>query len=143
MRSSAPVRAFGLALALPQAVIGVWASLSPRGWFDSFPGIGPALAAAEPPFNPHLVTDAAAGFLATGGLLLLACLHGGQVEIRMGAVAYLLFCVPHLIYHAAHPSPLLPALNDALNVVLIGTQAAGALALVLLTTHRKAIAWAS
>ena len=143
MRSSAPVRAFGLALALPQAVVGAWATLSPRGWFDSFPGLGPALAAAEPPFNPHLVTDAGAGFLATGGLLLLACLHGGQVEIRAGAVAYLLFSVPHLIFHAAHPSPLLPALNDALNVVLIATQALGALVLVLLTTHRKAIAWAS
>lgn len=143
MKSSSPVRAFGVALAVPQTVVGIWATLSPRGWFDSFPGIGPALAAAEPPFNPHLVTDAAAGFLATGGLLLLASLHGGQVEIRAGAVAYLLFCVPHLIYHAAHPSQLLPAFNDALNLVLIGTQVLGAVGLVLLTTHRKAIAWAS
>ncbi len=89
------------------------------------------------------MTDAAAGFLATGGLLLLACLHGGQVEIRAGAVAYLLFGVPHLIYHAAHPSPLLPAFNDALNVVLIGAQVLGGTVLILLTTHRKAIAWAS
>lgn len=143
MRSSAPVRAFGIALALPQLVVGVWATLSPRGWFDDFPGFGPALAAAEPPFNPHLVTDAGAGFLATGGLLLIACLHGGRAEVRMGAVAYLLFSVPHLVFHVAHPSPRLAAFNDALNVVLIGTQALGALVLILLTTHRKAIAWAS
>ncbi|GAA1535654.1 hypothetical protein [Nocardioides humi] len=137
------VRAFGVAVAAPQAAIGAWAVLTPRGWYDDFPGIGPALAAAEPPFNAHLVTDAGAGFLATGLLLLGACLLGGLVEIRVAAIGYLLFTVPHLVYHAAHPSPLPPALNDVLNVVLLGAEAAAGLTLVVLTTHRKAVAWAS
>lgn len=143
MKAPTPVRAFGLALAVPQTVIGLWAVLSPRGFYDSFPGIGPALVAAEPPYNAHLVTDAGAGFLATGGVLLGACLIGGLAEVRVGAAAYLLFAVPHLAWHAAHPSDLLAAGNDVLTVVLLGVQAAGALTLVVLTTHRKAAAWAS
>ncbi|RHW25606.1 hypothetical protein D0Z08_19075 [Nocardioides immobilis] len=143
MKDLTPTRAFGLALALPQTVIGVWAVLSPRGWYDSFPGFGPALAAAEPPFNEHLITDAGAGFLATGGLLVGVCLFGGPAEMRIAAIGYLLFCVPHLVYHALNPSPLLPAFNDVLNVVLIGAQVAGGATLIVLTTHRKAVAWAS
>lgn len=143
MRDRTPVRAFGLALAVPQTVIGLWAVLSPRGFYDTFPGIGPALVAAEPPYNAHLVTDAGAGFLASGGVLLVACLLGGVAELRLGAVAYLLFVVPHLTWHATHPSDLLAAGSDVLNVVLLGAQAAGAATLVVLTTHRKAAAWAS
>ncbi|KAA1415840.1 hypothetical protein F0U44_19560 [Nocardioides humilatus] len=133
--SLVPLRVFAAAIALPQAVIGVWAVLSPRGWFDDFPGIGPALAAAEPPFNAHLVTDAGSGFLATGVLLLGASLVGGLAEIRVAAIGYLLFCVPHLVWHAAHPSDLLAAGNDVLNVVLIGAQAAGALLLIVLASR--------
>lgn len=143
MSTLAPVRVFGAVTALPQTVIGAWAVLTPRGWYDDFPGIGPALAAAEPPFNAHLVTDAGAGLLATGLLLLGASVLGGLPEIRMAAIAYLLFNVPHLAYHAAHPSPLLPALNDVLNVVLLAAEVAAGITLVVLTTHRKAIAWAS
>lgn len=143
MTSTNPARAFGITLALPQAAIGIWAVVSPRGWFDSFPGIGPALAAAEPPFNDHLVTDAGAGFLATGLLLLGACLVGGQVEVRVASYGYLLFCAPHLLWHAAHPSDLLAAGNDVLNVALIGAQVAGAVTLIVLTSPRKAAAWAS
>jgi hypothetical protein len=143
MKEMTPARVFGIALAVPQAVIGVWAVLWPRGWYDEFPGLGPALAAAEPPFNAHLITDAGAGFLATGGLLLGACLLGGATEIRVAAIGYLLFCAPHLVYHELHPSPLLAASNDVLNVVLLGIQVAGGVTLVVLTTHRKALAWAS
>lgn len=143
MKAPTPLRAFGAAVALPQAVIGVWALVTPRGWFDDFPGIGPALAAAEPPFNQHLVTDTAAGFLATGVLLLGASLLGDPAAIRVAAIGHLLFNVPHLAFHAANPSPLLPALNDVLNVVLIGAEVAAGVTLLVLTTHRKAMAWAS
>lgn len=143
MRSLTATRAFGIALAAPQLVIGVWAVLSPRGWYDTFPGVGPALVAAEPPYNAHLAGDAGAGFLATGGLLLGACLLGGDGAMRVAAAGYLLFCVPHLAYHALNPSPLLGAATDVLNVVLIGAQATGAVTLIVLTTHRKAKAWAS
>src|SRR5688572_3885119 len=125
MKELTPIRVFGIALAVPQAVIGIWAVLSPRGWYDNFPGIGPALVAAEPPYNQHLITDAGAGFLATGVLLLGTCLLGGPAEIRIAAIGYLLFCAPHFVYHALNPSPLLATTNDVLNVVLLGAEVAG------------------
>lgn len=143
MKDLTPIRVLVVALAVPQAVIGLWAVLSPRSWYDNFPGIGPALAAAEPPYNAHLITDAGAGFLATGGLLLGACLLGGPAEMRVAAIGYLLFAVPHLVYHAANPSPLLPTFNDMLNVVLLGAEVIGGVTLIVLTTHRKAREWAS
>ncbi len=63
-------------LAVPQLVTGAWAILRPAGWFADFPGIGPALVAAEPPFNRHLATDAGAGFLAIGVCLAVAVVFG-------------------------------------------------------------------
>lgn len=143
MRQLTPARWFGIALAVPQVVIGVWAIAFPRGWYDDFPGIGPALVAAEPPFNEHLVTDAAAGFLAIGALLLGACLWGGEGEMRFAAIGYLIWSAPHFAYHALHPSPLLETFNDVLNGVLLGIEVLGSATLILLTTHRKAMAWAS
>jgi len=142
-RTPTPVRAFGIALALPLVVIGVWARITPRGWFEDFPGFGPALAAAEPPYNEHLVTDVAAGFLAIGVLLLGACLLGGPAEMRLAAAGYALFGLPHLVYHAAHPSSLLSTSGNVLNVVLLAAQVAGGILLIVLTNHRKAAAWAS
>ncbi len=143
MKALTPVRAFGIALAAPQVVIGLWAVLTPRGWYDDFPGIGPALAAAEPPFNQHLVTDAGAGFLGIGAVLLIACLWGGQGEMRLAAIGYLIWSGPHFVYHALNPSPLLSTFSDVLNVVLLGVEVLGSATLILLTTHRKATAWAS
>ena len=41
---------------------GVPATLAPRWFFDSFPGLGHAWTAAYPPYNGHLVTDLGATF---------------------------------------------------------------------------------
>lgn len=143
MKALTPTRAFGIALALPLLVTGLWARIAPRSWFDDFPGPGPALVAAEPPYNEHLVTDAAAGFLAVGVVLLAACLLGGRGEIRLAGIAYLVFGVPHAAYHALNPAAALSRGGDALSIGLLAAQVAGGALLVLLTTHRKAVAWAS
>lgn len=137
MKDPGPARALALALALPQLVVGLWAVLAPRSWYDDFPGVGPALAAAEPPFNRHLTTDAGAGFLAIGVLLAVAAWTADRAHLRLAAVGYLVFGVPHLIYHAAHPSPLLPASSDVLNVVLLSAEALAAVVLFLIAPPRK------
>ncbi len=73
-----PLVRWGLALALApaQLVTGLWAVLAPLAWFDDFPGLGPSLIAADPPYNQHLATDAGAGFLATGVALVVGRRHG-------------------------------------------------------------------
>jgi len=41
----------GVTLALPQLVIGFWAVLAPKNWFESFPGFDPRVVASVPPYN--------------------------------------------------------------------------------------------
>jgi hypothetical protein len=40
-------------LAGPQLLIGVWAELAPKSFFESFPGVDPRLVAGGPPYNEH------------------------------------------------------------------------------------------
>lgn len=108
-------------LAGPQLLIGLWAVLAPRNWYDTFPGIDPRLVAAEPPFNAHLATDAGAGFLATGIALAVAAVWGHRAAIRIALVAYGGFALPHLVYHAAHPAPLLTGVEDLFNVAMLAS----------------------
>jgi hypothetical protein len=108
-------------LAAPQLLIGLWAVLAPRNWYETFPGIDPRLVAAEPPFNAHLATDAGAGFLATGIALAVAAVWGHRAAIQIALIAYAAFALPHLVYHAAHPAPLLTNGEDFLNVATLAT----------------------
>jgi len=106
-------------------------------WYTSFPGLGPALPAAEPPYNAHLVTDTGAGFLAVGVVLAVAALVGSRAALTVALLGLVAFSVPHLIYHAAHPSPLLSASRDAFNVVVLGAQSALPLLLLVLSRRRE------
>lgn len=110
-----------MTLAVPQLVIGVWAVLAPRNWFETFPGIDPRLVAAEPPYNAHLATDAGAGFLATGLALAVAALWGQRAAIQIALLAYGAFAVPHLLYHGASPAPGLTGGEDLFNVAVLAT----------------------
>src|SRR5258708_38801097 len=86
-------------LGAPQLVIGLWAVLAPKNWFESFPGFDPRLVAAEPPYNAHLATDAGAGLLATGVVLLVAALWANRAAIQAALLAYVAFTLPHAVYH--------------------------------------------
>lgn len=127
------LRWFVAALALPQLVTGLWAVTAPRHWYETFPGFGPMLVAADPPFNAHLATDAGAGFLATGVVLVLAAAWGERrlVQVALGGV--LAFAMAHLSYHSVNPAP---GLTDAEDVV-------SAIGLVLATVIPLALLWAT
>ena len=120
-------------LAVPQLVVGLWAVLAPESWFEDFPGVDPRLVAAEPPFNQHLATDAGAGFLCTAVALLLAAWWGRRQVVLLALATFAAFAIPHLAYHAGHPSDRLSSGEDALSLVLL----AGPLVLA------GVLAWAS
>jgi hypothetical protein len=111
----------GVAMAAPQLVIGLWATLAPADWFDHFPGFDPRLVAAEPPYNRHLASDAGAGFLATGVALLFAALWANRAAVWTALLAMVAFTLPHVLYHALHPSALLSGGQDALNVASLSS----------------------
>src|SRR3546814_6066512 len=77
------VRVGLVALGVPNVAAGAWEVLSQQGWFDGFPGWDPRLAAAEPPYNAHFVTDAGAGILASGVVLLLAAWLSDARSVRL------------------------------------------------------------
>jgi hypothetical protein len=108
-----------VALAVPQAITGLWAILDPSGWFSEFPGFDPRLVAADPPHNDHLATDVGAGFLATAVALLLAAWWAERRAVQLALATYLAFAVPHLVYHAANPAPGLTDAEDLRNVATL------------------------
>ncbi len=121
----------GLAVVLapPLLVTGIWAVAAPRNWYERFPGLGPRLVAAEPPYNAHLATDAGAGFLAVAAVLLAAAISARRSAVYLALVAFLVHAVPHIIYHAAEPAPGLSGAAQVGNVVLLVSGAAAAVVL--------------
>lgn len=88
-------------------MVGVWAWLAPRSFFDDFPG-GPAApwVAALPPYNEHLVRDVGALYLAFTVLFLWAARRPSpQLVVPLG-VAWIVAQVPHVVFHLAHDEGL-------------------------------------
>lgn len=113
-----------VAVAVPQAMTGLWAVLDPSGWFRDFPGFDPRLVAADPPYNGHLATDAGAGFLATAVALLLAAWWAERRTVLLAVATYVTLAVPHLAYHAANPAPGLTDAENARNLLTLAAAAA-------------------
>jgi len=108
-------------LAIPQLIIGIWAVVAPRNWYDTFPGMDPRLIAAEPPFNQHLATDVGAGFLATGVALVVAAVLAKRSGVYVALAAYGCFAVVHFGYHATHEASALTTSENVLNLSLLGS----------------------
>ena len=113
------VRLALVALGLPNVLAGAWAIAAPRDWYDRFPGVDPPLVAAEPPFNAHLATDAGAGLLASGLVLLVAAWLADSRSVQLAIVAFSAFAVPHAAYHVLNPAPGLTDSEDLQNAGLL------------------------
>jgi hypothetical protein len=138
-RPSVPmwVRIGLVALGLPNVAAGLWGVVAPEGWYDRFPGWDPRLVAADPPFNAHLATDAGAGLLASGLVLLAAAWLADRRSVQLALVAFLAFSIPHTAYHVANPAPGLTSGEDAQNAVVLVFSAAAAAALLIVSTRRR------
>ena len=102
-------------LAVPQLLVGVWALVATRNWYENFPGVGPDLVAAIPPFNEHLAADAGAGFFATGVGLLLACIWPRRELLLLALAVFLAFALPHTLYHSFNEAPGLEGVEEIVN----------------------------
>ncbi|MBF6172132.1 hypothetical protein [Nocardia blacklockiae] len=89
-------------LAVVGAVTGLWAVLAPAAWFRAYPGLGLNWVAADGPFNHHLSADVGAFFLALAAVSGAALYYGDSLLARVAGLGWLVFGVPHLIYHAVH-----------------------------------------
>lgn len=89
-------------LTASQLVIGGWALLAPMHFFTAFPAAGHAWVALLPPYNEHLVRDVGALSLALAVVLATATVTADRRLVRVAAVAFAVYTVPHTIFHGSH-----------------------------------------
>jgi hypothetical protein len=107
---------------------GVPATLAPRWFYDTFPGLGHAWTAAYPPYNAHLITDLGATFTTLGVLLLLAAWLADRTVTAVVLCGVLVFSSLHLAFHLRDHGSLTGAdLVASLTALALGVAAPAAL----------------
>ena len=122
-RNRTAIRVALATVGLIQVFDGLYALLAPRSFYDDFP-IGRGWVEALPSYSEHLVRDVGGLFLATGAMLLAAAWTLQRRLVIVAAASFLLFSVPHAIYHLFNLESLSTA--DVIGNVI------GVLAIVLL-----------
>ena len=91
-------------LGVIQLVDGLYALLAPRSFYDDFP-LGRGWVAALPAYNEHLARDFGSLFLGTALVLLAAAWLLERRLVLVALASYLLFSLPHTVYHAFNLEP--------------------------------------
>lgn len=89
-------------LAINGLALGIWATVTPRGFYDDFPGFDRHWVAMDGPFNEHLLRDFGALNLALGVLAVCAFIWVTRPMLIATALAWLAYSIPHIVYHATH-----------------------------------------
>jgi len=126
------IRFLLLALGIPQGLIGVWALLAPRSFYDDFPAGTDGWVNVLGPFDEHLVTDVGALFVGLAVLLTIAAVTLHRTTVVAAAVTWLVFSVPHALWHFFNLEPYSTADAVANSVTIGWTVVGGVLILVLL-----------
>lgn len=92
-------------LAWSALLVGAWATFAPRSFYDSFPGGGREWVAADGPYNHHLVTDVGELNLALLVVTIAALVSLNRLLVRVTALGWLAYGIPHFLYHATHRDP--------------------------------------
>ena len=88
-------------LAVNQSVVGSWAALAPRSFFDQFP-LGRGWVASLGPFNEHLVRDVGGLSLGFAFLFAIAVITPRPVLVRASLFSWLVPATTHLTFHLDH-----------------------------------------
>jgi hypothetical protein len=117
MRNSA-IRIFLGILAVTSVQLGVWATFWPHQFYRTYPGGGRTWVAVNGPYNEHLVRDFGGLNLALAALLIVALVTLSVTMVRTASVGYLLFGIPHLVYHLRHLD-VFSSTDKVVNAVLL------------------------
>jgi hypothetical protein len=77
--------------------VGIVATLAPRAFYDHVPWVNLA-----PPYAEHLMRDYGAMNLALGLVFLVAAITMDRLMVRTALAAYVVFAIPHLLFHITH-----------------------------------------
>jgi hypothetical protein len=92
--TNVPLRVGIWFLTVVEFAVGFVATLAPRVFYDDVPWVSLA-----PPYSEHLMRDYGAMNLALGVVSLVAAITMQQLMVRTALAAYLVFAIPHLLYH--------------------------------------------
>jgi hypothetical protein len=106
-----------LVLAAQGLLSGIWATAAPRGYFDDFPGFGLSWLAPDGPFNEHLMRDYGALNVALGVVALCAAMWLTRTLVITAAIAWIVYSVPHIVYHALNGQ----AYDTSDHVAIVGS----------------------
>jgi hypothetical protein len=94
-----------IVIAFSTGLVGLWATMAPKSFYEDFPGAGRVWVAVDGPYNEHLVRDVGSLNLGLAFVAVLALITGSPLVARAAGGAALLYGVPHLLYHATHLDP--------------------------------------
>jgi hypothetical protein len=103
------------ALTLQFGLIGLWAGVAPRSFYDTFPGAGRVWIAVDGPYNEHLTRDVGALFSALAVLAGYAFINRSAPATRAAGIGTAVYSTPHVVYHVA-TADLLPIADAIANV---------------------------
>lgn len=90
----------GLALvAAGNAEVGLWGTLSPRSFYDSYPGFGHHWVSELGQYNEHLVRDYCAAEIGFAVLLAVAAWLFTRNVVLVAGAGFLAGTLPHFAYH--------------------------------------------
>jgi hypothetical protein len=92
-------------LTLSAAYVGAWALLGPRSFFEDFPVRGHDWVNLAGAYDEHLIRDVGGLYLALGVLTAWAALRPQVDALRATGIAWEVFSLPHLAFHAGHLEP--------------------------------------
>ena len=92
---------------------GIWALLFPRAFYEGFPLPGSGWVSTLGPYNEHLVRDYGALNLAMAVLLLAAAVLLERRLAQITLVTWLVFEVPHFVFHLGQTHHFSPGSNVA------------------------------
>jgi hypothetical protein len=99
--------------------LGVWATFAPRSFYDDFPGGGRHWVAVDGPYNEHFVRDFGSLNLALTAVVAVALVTRARPAVIAAALGWLVFSVPHFVYHARHLD-MYDTSDKVLNMVGLG-----------------------
>jgi hypothetical protein len=124
-------------LGLTAIFVGAWAAAAPHSFFTSFPLTSHHWVAPFPPYNEHLTRDVGGLYLSLFVVSSWAVFRPRHETFVMVGVAWLVFSIPHLIFHLMHLDMFSTA-DAAGNVVTLGgTVVLATLLLVPASGHHR------
>ncbi|WP_405132784.1 hypothetical protein [Nocardia sp. NBC_01388] len=118
-------------------IVGAWAVCAPHSWYTSFPGFGMQWISMDGPYNHHLASDVGAFFLAVGAFTAAALYFMDSLLARVAGLGWLVFGVPHLIYHTFHHPDGMSGVSYGLSIAAAVALPALGLACILVAPRER------